>query len=136
MGKALVEASGSDYTRVRDIHQIGGLTQGDCSMFGAWGDALADKDGTLQLRALDWDMGDTIVNHPLVTVFHTPHSTYATVGIVGLTGALTGVSDKQMGISEIGVSFPDETFGKQSRVGVPFIFILRDTAYGRWGHNR
>jgi hypothetical protein len=124
--KALADASGSDYTRLRDIHQIGGLTQGDCSMFGAWGDALADKDGTLQLRALDWDMGDAIVNNPMVIVFHTPTTTYATVGITGLLGALTGVSQKQLGISEIGVAFPDKTFGKESRIGIPFLFLLRD----------
>jgi hypothetical protein len=125
--QAIADAGDLDYTKLRGMQQIAGLTQGHCSMLGAWGDALADKDSTLQLRALDWDMGDSIVNHPLVTVFHTPHSTYATVGIVGLLGALTGVSDKQMGISEIGVSFPDdEVFGKQSRIGVPFIFLLRD----------
>jgi hypothetical protein len=29
-------------------------------------------------------------------------------------------------ISEIGVSFPDETFGTESRIGVPFTFLLRD----------
>jgi len=124
--QAIADGGDLDYMKLRGMQQIAGLTQGHCSMFGAWGDALADKDGTLQLRALDWDMGDTIVNHPLVTVFHTPHSTYATMGIVGLTGALTGVSDKQMGISEIGVSFPDETFGSQSRIGVPFVWLLRD----------
>jgi len=80
----------------------------------------------LQLRALDWDMGDAIVNNPMVTVFHTPTTTYATVGITGLLGALTGVSQRQLGISEIGVSFPDSTFGKESRVGIPFLFLLRD----------
>merc|ERR1711862_321205 len=115
-----------DYTRLRDLQQIAGFTQGDCSMFGAWGDALADKSGTLQLRALDWDMGDDIVNNPLVLVYHTPDASYATVGVTGLTGALTGVSSRQLGISEIGVSFPDETFGRQSRIGVPFVWILRD----------
>ena len=31
-----------------------------------------------------------------------------------------------MAISEIGVSFPDATFGKESRDGVPFTYILRD----------
>mgnify|MGYP006902778891 CR=1 FL=1 len=25
-----------------------------------------------------------------------------------------------------GVSFPDKTFGKESRVGIPFVFLLRD----------
>jgi len=124
--EAVADAASIDYKRLRDIHQIAGLTQGDCSMFGAWGEALADKDGTLQLRALDWDMGDEIVDNPLVLVFHTPNSTYVTVGLAGLMGALTGVSDKQLGISEIGVSFPDKTFGKESRVGIPFLWLLRD----------
>lgn len=31
-----------------------------------------------------------------------------------------------MAISEIGVAFPDSTFGKMSRIGIPFTFILRD----------
>lgn len=29
-------------------------------------------------------------------------------------------------MSEIGVSFPDTTFGKESRFGNPFTFVLRD----------
>eukprot|EP01062_Namystynia_karyoxenos_P002932 TRINITY_DN11021_c0_g1_i1.p1 TRINITY_DN11021_c0_g1~~TRINITY_DN11021_c0_g1_i1.p1 ORF type:complete len:449 (+),score=172.38 TRINITY_DN11021_c0_g1_i1:78-1424(+) len=124
--EALAEAAGIDYVKLRDMNMIAGLTQGKCSMFGAWGDAIADKDGLLQLRALDWDMSPPIVDNPILVVYHTPNSTYVTAGVVGLVGALTGVSDKQMGISEIGVSFPDDTFGKQSRIGVPFIFLLRD----------
>lgn len=32
----------------------------------------------------------------------------------------TGMSSVKMAISEIGVSFPDDTFGKESRFGVPF----------------
>lgn len=124
--QAFGESAGVSWTKLRDMQQLAGFTQGKCSMLGAWGDALADKDGTLQLRALDWDMGDEIVNNPLVMVFHTPKNTYVTIGITGLMGALTGVNSNKLGISEIGVSYPDETFGKQSRVGTPFIFVLRD----------
>ena len=36
------------------------------------------------------------------------------------------MSEQQLAISEIGVSFPDETFGRESRFGVPFTFLLRD----------
>ena len=36
------------------------------------------------------------------------------------------MSEKRTAISEIGVSFPDATFGKESRFGVPFTFLLRD----------
>lgn len=32
----------------------------------------------------------------------------------------TGMSSVKMAISEIGVSFPDDTFGEESRYGVPF----------------
>jgi len=31
-----------------------------------------------------------------------------------------------MAVSEIGVSYPDETFGNESRIGNPFTFLLRD----------
>lgn len=36
------------------------------------------------------------------------------------------MSSAQMAISEIGVSFPDDTFGEESRRGIPFTYILRD----------
>ena len=32
----------------------------------------------------------------------------------------TGVSSQKLAISEIGVSFPDNTFGEESRFGIPF----------------
>ena len=32
----------------------------------------------------------------------------------------SGISSQKMAISEIGVSFPDESFGKESRFGIPF----------------
>jgi len=51
---------------------------------------------------------------------------FANVGFIGWIGALTGQSEAQMAISEIGVSFPDLTFGNESRIGVPFHFLLRD----------
>ena len=36
---------------------IGELTKGGCSMYGAWGDAVANTNSKLmQLRALDWDV--------------------------------------------------------------------------------
>jgi len=51
---------------------------------------------------------------------------FANIGWTGWVGAITGISSVQMAISEIGVSFPDETFGKESRFGIPFTCILRD----------
>ena len=52
--------------------------------------------------------------------------TFGNVGWTGWIGAITGVSSGPLAISEIGVSFPDASFGKESRVGNPFTFLLRD----------
>jgi hypothetical protein len=44
---------------------------------------------------------------------------------LGYVGTLTGMSSQRLGISEIGVSFPDDTFGDESMSGLPFIFVER-----------
>lgn len=112
--------------RIKYVHMIAGLTQGKCSMFGAWGKMLDPSSSTklLQLRALDWNMDGPFRNYPAITVYH-PESgnghNFLTIGMVGFIGGLSGVSEAQLGISEIGVSFPDSTFGSESRIGVPFI---------------
>jgi len=127
--RGLADATGVAYQRIINVHMIASLTQGDCSMLGAWGAALDPTSPTklLQLRALDWDMKGPFKNFPSITVYHpTQGNTWAQVGMIGFTTALTGISDKQLGISEIGVAYPDPTFGTESRVGYPFLFLLRD----------
>lgn len=129
--QGIADASGVDYKMLRRIHMIGELTKGACSMFGAWGNATATIGGTIQLRALDWDVKGPFKNFPLVTVYHPTRDSnngraFANVGFVGWVGSITGVSESQVAISEIGVSYPDETFGQESRFGVPFTFLLRD----------
>lgn len=52
--RGMADAAGVDFKRMMRIHMIGELTKGACSMFGAWGAATGG--GTLQLRALDWDV--------------------------------------------------------------------------------
>lgn len=129
--KGFADAAELDYTKMRDIMLIGSLTQGDCSMYGSWGEASAGGK-TLQLRALDWDTDNPAVSFPSVTVYHPDPSNpslgnaFANVGFIGWIGTLTGQNAKQVAVSEIGVSFPDKTFGNMSRVGVPFTYLLRD----------
>lgn len=127
--QGLADGAGLDYQTILRIHMIGELTQGDCSMYGAWGKATASTGKTFQLRALDWDVDGPFKNYAAVVVYH-PNSdnghAFANVGFIGWVGALTGQSSAQMGISEIGVSYPDSTFGSESRIGVPFTFLLRD----------
>lgn len=128
--RGLADAAGVDYNKVLRIHMIGEVTKGACSMFGAWGKAMASTgSGLLQLRALDWDVDGPFKNFPQITVYHTDPSegnTFANIGWTGWIGSITGMSQKKLAVSEIGVSFPDDTFGKESRFGIPFTFILRD----------
>lgn len=124
----LADASGVNYTVIKWIHLLGEVTRGQCSMYGLWGDATASTNKTLQLRALDWDTEGPYRNYPSVLIEHPTDGghAWASQGFVGWIGALTGMSEKQMGISEIGVSYPDASFGKMSREGVPFTYLLRD----------
>jgi hypothetical protein len=127
--RGFADASGSDYQRIVNVHMIASLTQGKCSMFGAWGKALDPTSSTklLQLRALDWDMSGPFRDVPSITVYHPAQgNSFVMVGIAGFMVALTGVSDKKLGISEIGVAYPDSSFGSESRIGYPFLFLLRD----------
>ena len=82
------------------------------------------------MRALDWATDGPFQDYPQVTFYHSMNekqgNSFANVGWTGWIGSITGMSEKQLAISEIGVSFPDETFGRESRFGVPFTFLLRD----------
>jgi isopenicillin-N N-acyltransferase-like protein len=121
--QGLADATGVDYKRLLRIHLIGELTQGDCSMYGAWGNATADGK-TLSMRALDWDTDIPAVQYPTVFVYHPNDgsNSFANVGFVGWIGALTGQSSQQMSIHEIGVAFPDATFGNESFRWYPLHF--------------
>lgn len=128
--KGLADATGLDYKMILRIHMIGELTKGDCSMVGAWGSAVKQPGSLLQLRALDWNTDGPFKDFPQVTVYHPSDPKYghafANIGWTGWFGSITGFNSKQMAISEIGVSFPDASFGSESRFGIPFTYILRD----------
>ena len=105
-------------------------TKGDCSMFGATGSSTKSGD-LLQLRALDWDVDGPFKDYSNVIVYHNDNNSLGKVGWVniafsGFLGVVTGFNKEQLAISEIGVSYPDETFGSESRHGIPFAFLLRN----------
>ncbi|XP_064597836.1 protein dcd1A-like [Liolophura sinensis] len=128
--KGLADASGADYKKLMRIHMLGELTKGSCSMLGAWGKSVPTPRSLLQLRALDWSYDGPFKDHPQVTVYHPTDSkdgnAFANFGWAAWIGSITGMSSSQMAISEIGVSYADETFGKESRFGTPFTYLLRD----------
>jgi len=127
--QGLSDATGVDFKDLERLHLLGELTKGDCSCFGAWGKAVADGYSLIQLRALDWDMDGPFRDYPQITVYHPNDGNgqaFANVGFNGFIGSFSGMSSVQMGTSEIGVAFPDSTFGEESRIGVPFTYLLRD----------
>lgn len=101
-------------------------------MFGAKDSATASRGGKLlQLRALDWDTDGPFKNYATITVYHPNDGeghAWANVAFAGFTGSVTGFSEKQIGLSEIGVSFPDASFGPETYLakGYPFGFLIRD----------
>jgi hypothetical protein len=127
--KGMADATGLSEKKMARIHMIGELSKGRCSMFGAWGKALQDKSGLLTLRALDWAMDGPFRNFAEISVYHAQNSnenTFLNLGWTGWIGSISGVNDQQMSIHEIGVAYPDDTFGGESRIGVPFTYVLRD----------
>jgi len=129
--RGISDASGANYNTILRVHMIAGLTEGKCSMFGAFGPALDPTSSTklLQLRALDWNMDGPFRDLPSITIYHPNKGkgyAYANIGMAGFIGGLTGMNENGLAISEIGVSYPDDSFGSESRIGIPFIFLLRD----------
>jgi len=134
--QGVADGSGVDYLKLRRLHMLPGLTKGACSMFGAWGASVPNPNSLLQLRALDWDMDGPFRDYVSITVYHpdsnnkTQGHNWLNMGFTGFIGGLTGVSETQLGISEIGVSFQDDTWGPEQDLvpipGIPFIVLLRD----------
>jgi hypothetical protein len=128
--RGLSSSAGINFKKLERIHMIGELTKGHCSMFGANASAVPAGNGLLQLRALDWNVDGPFKNFPQITVYHPSDPKYghafANIGFTGWIGSITGFSSQQLSISEIGVSFPDDTFKHESRFGTPFTYLLRD----------
>jgi isopenicillin-N N-acyltransferase-like protein len=117
---------------IRNVMWLGELTRGSCSMFGARDSATRSRGGKLlQLRALDWDVEGPFKNFAAIVVYHPNPGeghAWANVGFAGFTASVTGFSEAQLGLSEIGVSFPDASFGPETYLakGYPFGYLIRD----------
>ena len=131
--QGLADGSGVDYNMLLRINLFAELTKASCSFVGAWGSAVSN-DNSYQLRALDYDTDGPFKDYPVLTVYHpTQGNHFAQVGWPGSIGALTGISSAQMAISEIGVSFADDSFGQGTENtppekvhGKPWMYVLRD----------
>jgi len=121
--EGVANASGISYDLLLQFHMLPELVQAHCSIYGAWGSATPD--GSLyQLRALDWDVSGPLQQYPVVTIYHPDQGhPFANVGWAGWIASITGMSSSQMGMSE---KVTDHDFGTNSRIGIPFNFLMRD----------
>ena len=73
------------------------------------------------------DFPALIVYHPSSADGSLGHP-FANLAFSGFSASVTGMSSKPLGISEIGVSYPDASFGKETYLapGYPFTYLLRD----------
>eukprot|EP01036_Dinobryon_divergens_P030604 gene30604-39874_t len=108
--RGISDASGVDYDLLYRINMFPELIKASCSFFGAWGSSVAKKGHTYQLRALDFDTDGPFKNFPQLTVYHPTDGGHAYVQVSwpGNVGSLSGFSQQQLAISEIGVSFADD----------------------------
>ncbi|XP_065190525.1 protein dcd1A-like [Sycon ciliatum] len=121
----LADATGIEYKTVLQMHMLPELIKASCSMMGAWGGALTDATGLLQLRALDFGTDSILQDYPVVTVYHPSVNghAFASVGWAGFLTGIAGMSSAGMGISE---KVSDIPFGTESRSGIPFNLLMRD----------
>lgn len=133
--RGISDASGIDYQTLLRLNLYPELTKAQCSFLGAWGNATAATGHTYQLRSLDFDTTGPFKEYPQVTVYHPTDGghPFINMGWPGTVGLLTGMSSAQLGISEIGVANPDDSFGqgtpntpRQKVQGEPWMFVLRD----------
>lgn len=115
------------YRDVAHYHFFPELIQASCSFVGATGSATPSHRLT-QVRALDWDTSGPLQQYPLIIVYHpTSHQdSFSVVGWAGFIGALTGVNSHRISLTEIGVGYPDASFGPMKREGIPFLFLMRN----------
>jgi hypothetical protein len=115
-----------DFMRLVRIHMFPELIQAACSMYGAWGPAIANTNSTLlQLRALDWSTNGPFQQFPAVIVYHptTGGHNFSIVTWAGFIGTITGYSSVPMGLCE---KVWDAYNGTSARAGIPWHFLTRD----------
>jgi hypothetical protein len=96
-----------------------------CTAYGAWGKATGDK-GLTQVRALDFG-GGPFANYTVIQV-HKPTGaqSFVSVSFPSFVGAITGVSQSGIGISEKVWMITGQDNPPGSYDGIADVFVLRD----------
>ena len=114
---------------IKRVNMLPELIRMACTAYGAWGKASSgNDDGTLvQVRALDFGNGP-FANYTVVSVHRNPGSrAFVMVGFPGFVGAVTGIAQNGIGISEkVWMTYDKNDIQRGRYDGEPDVFVLRD----------
>jgi cytochrome c551/c552 len=107
------------------MHAIPDVGETSCSGMVAKGSATRDGH-VYQLRILDYGANFNLQRRPLITVYRPTTDNanqYLTIGWIGFVGAISGVNEKGVALSEMGIGVPP---GGKTLAGTPMPFLLKN----------
>ncbi len=122
--RGLADGSGIPLDVIHRMHAIPDTGETSCSGLVAKGSATSDGH-VYQLRILDYGAQFNLQRRPLITVYRPTTENangYVTVGWVGFVGAISGVNEKGVALSEMGFGNPPG----ETLAGVPMPFLLKN----------
>jgi cytochrome c551/c552 len=122
--RGLADGSGIPLDEIHRMHAIPDTGETSCSGLVAKGSATRDGH-VYQLRILDYGANFNLQRRPLITVYRpTTESAnmYVTIGWVGFVGAISGVNEKGVALSEMGFGNPPG----ETLAGTPMPFLLKN----------
>jgi len=116
-------------SQLQAVNMLPELIRMACTAFGAWGKATSTGSG-LQLRALDFGAGPWAGN-TLVAVHRNdpsnPDHAFVSISFPGFVGAITGVAQNGVGISEkVWMTYDTPDLQPGTFKGEADVFVLRD----------
>lgn len=121
----LAAGSGVPLDLIHRMHAIPDVGETSCSGLVAKGSATRDGH-VYQLRILDYGANFNLQRRPLITVYRPTTDNanqYVTIGWVGFVGAISGVNEKGVALSEMGFHNPP---GGKTIAGTPMPFLLKN----------
>jgi hypothetical protein len=121
----LAAGSGVPLDLIHQMHAIPDVGETSCSGMVAKGSATRDGH-VYQLRILDYGANFNLQRRPLITVYRPTTDNanqYVTIGWVGFVGAVSGVNEKGVALSEMGFGVPP---GGKTLAGTPMPFLLKN----------
>jgi isopenicillin-N N-acyltransferase-like protein len=122
--KGLADGSGLPLEVIHRMHAIPDTGETSCSGLVAKGSATSDGH-VYQLRILDYGANFNLQRRPMITVYRPTTenaNAYVTIGWVGFVGAISGVNEKGVALSEMGFGNPPG----ETLAGVPMPFLLKN----------